>query len=87
MMGGRDGEAGSRGSGGFRERLQEFGGKRETYLSAINEHIADIKAVLNEEQLATFEKMKQPELEMPERPQRGGRGGGRRGGGRGGGMF
>jgi len=85
---GRDGAG-----GGLREKLQEFGKKRETYLSAINQHIADIKAVLNEDQLARFEKMKKPELEMLERPQRpggsGGRGGmeGRGGGRRGGGMF
>ena len=93
MMGGGR-EPGGRGGSGFREKLQEFRNKRETYLSAINVYIEDIKAVLNEEQLAAFEKMKMPELEMPEMPQPGGRGGmrggmgGRGGGGRrGGGMF
>jgi len=92
--GGRGGTMGGGGSG-LREKLQEFRSMRETYLSAINTHIEDIKAVLNEDQLAAFEKMKMPELEMPEMPMRrsGGRGGGRggmggRGGGRrGGGMF
>jgi hypothetical protein len=85
---------GSMGGGGsaFREKLQDFRNKRETYLSAIKVHIEDIKAVLDEEQLAAFEKMEVPELEMPEMPQRGGsrgmRGGmGGRGGGRRGGMF
>ena len=88
---GRGGSSGMRGE--LRERMQEFRNQRETYLSAINTHIADIKAVLNEEQLATFEKMKQPKLEMPEMPGGrgggGGMGGGKGGGGgrRGGGMF
>lgn len=92
-MGGGGREAGGGGGSGFREKLQEFRNKRETYLSAINVHIEDIKAVLDEEQLAAFEKMKMPELEMPEMRQRGGRGGmgggmgGRGGGRRGGGMF
>jgi hypothetical protein len=89
MGGGR--EAGGGGGSGLREKLQEFRNKRETYLSAINVHIEDIKAVLDEEQLAAFERMKMPEMEMPEMPQRGGRGGmgggGRGGGRRGGGMF
>ena len=83
MGGGREPGGENRDRGGLREKFQEFRKKREMYLSAINQHIADIKAVLNEEQLATFEKMKQPKLEMPEMP--GGRGGG--GGRRGGGMF
>jgi uncharacterized membrane protein YgcG len=99
MSGGRGGmgrggrEAGGEGGSGPRGKLQEFRNKRETYLSAINVHIEDIKSVLNEDQLAVFEKMKMPELEMPEMPQRGGRGGmgggmgGRGGGRRGGGMF
>jgi hypothetical protein len=89
MMGGDRRGMGGGGRSGLREKIQEFGEKREAYLSAINQHIADIKAVLNEEQLAKFEKMKLPELEMPERPQRGGRGGmiGGGGGRRGGGMF
>ncbi len=95
-MGGGGREAGGGGGSAFREKLQEFRNKRETYLSAINVHIEDIKAVLDEDQLAAFEKMKMPELEMPEMPmgRRGGRGGGRsgidgKGGGRrrGGGMF
>jgi hypothetical protein len=93
-MGGGGREPGAR--SGFREKLQEFRNMRETYLSAINTHIEDIKAVLEEDQLAAFEKMKMPQLEMPEMPMRrsGGRGGGRggvggKGGGgrRGGGMF
>jgi hypothetical protein len=92
-MGGGGREAGGGGGSGLREKLQEFRNKRETYLSAINVHIEDIKAVLDEEQLAAFERMKMPEMEMPEMPQRGGRGGmgggmgGRGGGRRGGGMF
>ena len=64
---------------GFREKMKEFRKQRETYLSAIETRVAEIKTVLNEEQLAVFEKMKLPELEMPEMP--GGRGQGRRGGG------
>ena len=96
MRGGRDTSSDSDKTGGgsnLRNMLTEFRKKREAYLSAISIHIEDIKAVLNEKQLAEFEKMKMPELEMPEMPQRGGRGGGRggmggRGGGRrGGGMF
>jgi hypothetical protein len=102
-MGGGMGRGMGRGRGGgdrggpggefeeFRKRREEFLKKREAYLSAIETHIADIKAVLDEEQLATFEKMKLPELEMPEMPGRGGGmpGGGMGGGGRppGGGMF
>jgi len=88
MMGGGGREAGGGGGSGLREKLQEFRNKRETYLSAINVHIEDIKAVLDEDQLAAFERMKMPELEMPDMPmgRRGGRGGGRGGmGGRGGG--
>jgi len=84
----RGGMMGGGGGSGFREKLQEFRNKRETYLSAINVHIEDIKAVLDEDQLAAFERMKMPELEMPDMPmgRRGGRGGGRGGmGGRGGG--
>ena len=96
MRGGRDTSSDSDKTGGgsnLRNMLTEFRKKREAYVSAISIHIEDIKAVLNEEQLADFEKMKMPELEMPEMPQRGNRGGGRggmggRGGGRrGGGMF
>ena len=84
----------------LRKKREDFLKKRESYLSAIEIHVADIKAVLNAEQLATFEAMKLPELEKPETPgdgQRrgggakgggtGGRGGGGRRGGRGGGMF
>lgn len=72
------------GGGKLREKMQEFNKKRGTYQSAINKHISDIKAVLNEDQLAKFEKMKQPELEELERPERGGGGRGGMGGGRGG---
>jgi hypothetical protein len=95
--------AGSKGSdtGGadrseLRGRFQEFRKRREAYLSAIKIHVADIRAVLSKEQVGRFEKMKLPELEMPEmrggrRPSMGGRGGGGRGGrgggGRGGGKF
>ena len=84
----------------LRKKRGDFLKKRESYLSAIKIHVADIKAVLNEEQLARFGKMKLPELEEPETPgggQRrgtggrgegtGGRGGGGRRGGRGGGTF
>ena len=84
----------------LRKKREDLLKKRESYLSAIKVHVADVKAVLNEEQLARFEKMKLPELEKPEAPgggQRrgmggkgggtGGRGGGGRRGGRGGGMF
>ena len=88
--GGRD--SGSRGE--LRSKFQEFRKQREIYCSAINAHADDIKAVLDEEQLATFEKIDLPELEMPERSRgrrrgaggkgdgtgrRGGMGGGRRG--------
>ena len=78
----------------FRKQYETFRKQREAYLSAVTIHINEIKAVLDEEQLAIFEKMKMPELEMPEMPNRGGRGersgrGGMKGGGgrRGGGMF
>ncbi len=72
----------------FREKREELSKTRETYLSAINIHITEIKAVLNEDQLVTFEKMKVPELEMPETPAGRRSGGGSRGGGtgKGGGM-
>lgn len=79
---GRD--SGKRGE--FREKFQEFRKQRETYLSAINIHVADIKAVLDKEQLAVFEKMDLPELEMPETPGGQRRGMGGRGGGKGSGM-
>ena len=75
----------------LRKKREDFLKKRESYLSAIQIHVADIKAVLDEEQLARFEKMKLPELEKPETPgggqrrRMGGRGGG--GGRRGGGTF
>ena len=97
--GGGRGEGGSKGEGGsgFRERFENLRRKREAYLSAINIHVTEIKAILNVEQLIVFEKMAMPELEMPETPgrgrrgdmgaRRGGMGGGGRGGGRGGGMF
>ena len=76
-------------SGGDRSQFQELRGKREdflrrreAYLSAIRIHVADIKAALNQEQLAAFEEMEIPELEMPDTPmgRSGGRGGGREGG-------
>lgn len=104
-MGGDKSEGGDRsrgrgrrgGGSGFREKFEALRKKREAYLSAINIHVTEIKAVLNEEQLIAFEKMKMPELEMPETPgggrrggtggRRGGGMGGGRGGGRGGGMF
>jgi len=75
----------------FREKMKEFRKQRETYLSAIETRVAEIKTVLDEEQLAVFEKMKLPELDMPEMPgergqgMRRGGGGGKGGGGRGGG--
>jgi hypothetical protein len=74
----------------MRTKREEFLKKRKTYLSAIKTHVAEIKAILNEKQIAIFEKMKMPELEMPEMSTRrpGGPGGGRGpGGGPGGGMF
>jgi hypothetical protein len=80
----------------FRNKREEFLKRREAYLSAIKIHVADIKAVLNRKQIIAFEKMKLPELEMPEMPggrrsgmgdRGGGRPGGRGGGPRGGGMF
>ena len=95
MVGGMKGggsDSGNRAE--LREKMKEFRKQREIYVSAIETHVAEIKTVLNAEQLAVFEKMKLPELEMPEMP--GGRGQGRRGGGggkgggggrRGGGMF
>ncbi len=96
-MGGGKGRGRSEGGSGFREKFEALRKKREAYLSAINIHVTEIKAVLNEEQLVTFEKMKMPELETPETPggrrrggtggRRGGGMGGGRGGGRGGGMF
>jgi len=81
--------------GNFQEmhaKREELLKNRETYLSAIKIHVTEIKAILNEKQLAIFEKMEMPKLEMPKmstkRP--GGPGGGSRGGPRGnpgGGMF
>ena len=82
----------------LRAKFQEFRKQREIYLSAINAHVAGIKDALNEEQLAVFEKLDLPKLEMPEMPGgqrrgggrgggRGGKGGGMGGGRRGGGMF
>lgn len=65
--------------GEFREKMKAFRKQRETYVSAIETRVAEIKTVLDEEQLAVFEKMKLPELDMPDMP--GGRGQGRRGGG------
>ena len=85
MRGGEMGEEGGRPGGGFRDRFTDFRKQREAYLSAIDTHVAEIKAVLNDEQLAAFSKMKMPELEMPEMPGRGGPGGRGPGGGRGGG--
>jgi hypothetical protein len=72
---------------GIRAEQEEFFKRREAYISAIKIHESDIKAVLNEKQLATFEKMKLPELKAPELPEAGRQpeGGGRRGRGSGGG--
>ena len=89
-FGGMRGGAGDRGGGDrsqMREELQDFRKKREAYVSAINIHVTDIKAVLDEEQLVAFERMELPDLEMPEmqRGQGGGMGGRGGGGGKGGG--
>lgn len=95
--GGRGGASGGERGSNFREKFEAFRKRREAYLSAIKIHVADIKAVLNEEQLIAFEKMELPKLEMLEMPSgrrpgrggegRGGRGGKGGGGRRGGGMF
>jgi len=88
-FGGRSGSGG--GQGGFRQQirqkiqnLREKQSKSQTQIDAL---VEDIKAVLDEEQLEKFEKIKLPKLEMPELgggQRRGGRGGGgRRGGGSG----
>jgi len=76
---------------GIRAEQEEFFKRREAYISAIKIHESGIKAVLDKKQLATFEKMKLPELKAPESPEAGrqpgdegrrgrGSGGGRRGG-------
>ena len=78
---GRD-RSGSREGGQQKiQALREKQSKSQTQIDAL---VADIKAVLDEEQLSKFEKIKLPKLEMPEfggGQRRGGRGGGGRGGG------
>jgi len=85
-IGGRGGPGG--GQGGPREEVrQKIQALREKQLKSqtqIDALVADIKAVLNEEQLEKFEKIKLPKLEMPESGGGQQRGGGRMGGGGGG---
>jgi outer membrane murein-binding lipoprotein Lpp len=90
-MGG-GGYGGSGGSGGDQsgsreeiqqkiQRLREEASKSQGQVDAL---VADIRAVLSEEQAEKFEKIELPKLEMPEfggKSQRGYTGGGRRGGG------
>lgn len=95
-MGG-GGYGGSGGSGGgqsgsreeIRQKIQGLREEESKSQGQIDALVADIKAVLSEEQLQKFEKIELPKLEMPEfggEKQRGYRGGGRRaGGGHGGG--
>jgi len=49
----------------IQESRKEFMARRDVYLSSIKIHIANIKAILNKDQLNTFEKMKMPELKAP----------------------
>ncbi len=85
--GGRGGSGGPR--GGIREKLNELSKKQVSSQRQITTLVKEIKAVLDEEQLKKFEKIKLPELKMPAvgGGRRGGRMGGGRGGGRGGGGF
>jgi len=83
-FGGRGGPGG--GQGGLQEELQqkiqslrEKQSKSQTQIDAL---VADIKNVLDEEQLEKFEKIKLPKLELPEFGGGQRRGGGRMGGGR-----
>jgi peptidoglycan hydrolase CwlO-like protein len=77
-----------RGQSGFREeirqKIQALREKQSKSQGQIDALVADIKAVLNKEQLEKFEKIKLPKLEMPEFGGGQQRGGGRMGGGGGG---
>jgi len=81
--GGFGGGQGGRGPGGLRGKLDELSKKQVKSQRQIKTLVAEIKAVLDEEQLKKFDKIKLPELKMPEVG--GGRRGGRMGGGKGGG--
>jgi peptidoglycan hydrolase CwlO-like protein len=75
-----------------RQKIQALREKQSKSQTQIDALVADIKDVLNKEQLEKFEKIKLPKLEMPEfggGQQRGGgrMGGGGRGGPGGGGGF
>lgn len=84
---GRRGGFGGGGPGGLRGKLDELSKKQVESQRQIKTLVEEIKAVLDEGQLKKFEKIKLPELKMPEAGggRRGGRMGGGRGGGRGGG--
>ena len=90
-MGG-GGYSGSGGSGGdqsgsreeIRQKIQALREEQSKSQRQINVLVAEIKAVLREEQLEKFEKIELPKLEMPDfggKNHRGYGGGGRRGGG------
>ena len=82
-QGGRGGFDG-RGPSGLRGKLDELSKKQVSSQRQIKTLVEEIKAVLDEEQLKKFEKIKLPKLDMPEfggGQRRGGRGGSGRGGG------
>ena len=86
--GGRGGSGGGRSV--LRGKLEALRKKQSQSQGLIDTLVADIKDVLNEDQLEKFKKIELPKLEMPEfggGRQRGGKGGGRRGGGGRGGGF
>lgn len=83
---GRGGSGGGRSGSreGIRQKIETLRKKQSKSQGQIDTLVADIRDVLDEEQLEKFEKIKLPKLEMPEfgsGQQRGGRGGGGRGGG------
>ncbi len=80
--GGRGGSGGGRSV--FRGKLEALHKKQAQSQGLVDTLVADIKDVLDEDQLEKFEKVELPKLEIPEfggGRQRGGKGGGRRGGG------
>ena len=81
------GSRGNRGAaqGGPQQKIQALREKQSKSQGQIDALVADIKDVLNEDQLEKFEKIKLPKLEIPEFGGGQRRGGGRMGGGRGGG--
>jgi len=52
----------------MRNGQEELVNKREVYLSSIKEYMDEIKAVLSEDQLASFEKLVLPRLGLPKIP-------------------